>query len=58
MSFPDEDRLESLLIKCKNSLEKTKITLDMYYTMRTLSPELLTNWNTNEEWFQTITKLM
>lgn len=54
----DEDRLEGLLIRCKNSLEKTKQSLDMYYTMRTIAPELLTNWNTNAEWFKSITKLI
>ncbi|KAJ9587367.1 hypothetical protein L9F63_019109 [Diploptera punctata] len=41
----DDERLERWLIRCKNNMEKTKKTLDQYYSLKTLSPELMTDWN-------------
>jgi len=38
------------LIRCKNSIEKVKKTLDMYYTLRTNVPEVMTDWDTKGEW--------
>ncbi len=39
----DEDILACFLIRCKNSLEKTKRKLDMYYSGRAILPEIFTN---------------
>lgn len=38
--FPvDERRIRLLLILCKNSLERTKESLDQYYTIKSMVPE-------------------
>jgi len=38
------------LIRCKNSTEEVKKSLDMYYTLRTNVPEIMTGWDTNGDW--------
>jgi len=50
IQFSDDGRLERWLIRCKNSTEKVKKTLDLYYTLRTNIPEIMTGWNTKAEW--------
>jgi len=50
IKFSDDGRLERWLIRCKNSTEKVKMTLDLYYTLRTNVPELMTGWDTKGEW--------
>ncbi|KAJ4426589.1 hypothetical protein ANN_26387 [Periplaneta americana] len=54
----EDDALAMWLIRCKNSVERTKESIDMYYTMRTLAPEYLTDRDTRSEWFQKITSLV
>ncbi|KAJ9598618.1 hypothetical protein L9F63_010708 [Diploptera punctata] len=48
----DDGRLERWLIRCKNNMEKTKHTLDMYYSLKTQIPELMSNWNVDDTWAQ------
>jgi len=48
----DDGRLERWLVRCKNSTEKVKMTLDLYYTLRTNVPDLMTGWDTEAEWFK------
>ena len=50
----DDGRLERWLIRCKNSMEKMKKTLDLYYTLRTVSPEIMGGWDVNEPWFDSV----
>lgn len=38
------------MIRCKNSTEKVKKTLDLYYTLRTNVPDVMTGWDTKGEW--------
>ncbi|KAJ4426910.1 hypothetical protein ANN_26709 [Periplaneta americana] len=52
-----EVRLERWLIRCKNSMERTKQSIDLYYTLKSLSPEMMSDWNTQSKWFKTISKL-
>jgi hypothetical protein len=37
-------------------MEKVKKTLDLYYTVRTTVPEIMTGWDTNGDWFKTATE--
>jgi hypothetical protein len=53
IQFSDGGRLERWLIRCKNSTEKVKKTLDLYYTLRTNIPDIMTGWDTKGEWFKT-----
>jgi len=46
----DDGRLERWLIRCKNSTEEVKKSLDMYYTLRTNEPEVMTGWDTKGDW--------
>ncbi|KAJ9582715.1 hypothetical protein L9F63_022939 [Diploptera punctata] len=50
----DDSRLERWLIRCKNSLEKTKNSIDMYYTLKNEIPEILCNRDPSEPWFKNI----
>ncbi|XP_069698935.1 alpha-tocopherol transfer protein-like [Periplaneta americana] len=50
-------RLERWLIRCKNSMERTKQSIDLYYTLKSLSPEMMCDWNLQSKWFKTISKL-
>ncbi|KAJ9585065.1 hypothetical protein L9F63_020591 [Diploptera punctata] len=52
----DDGRLERWLIRCKNNMEKTKQTIDMYYSLKTLVPELMSNRDVYEPWFDTTIK--
>ncbi|KAJ9583064.1 hypothetical protein L9F63_022586 [Diploptera punctata] len=54
----DDARLERWLLRCKNSIEKTKQVLDLYYTLRTISPEFMTGWDTDSDWFHGIFRVM
>jgi hypothetical protein len=54
----DDGRLERWLIRCKNSTEKVKKTLDLYYTVRTNVPEIMTGWDTKGNWFKTTSSVM
>jgi hypothetical protein len=47
----DDGRLERWLIRCKNSTEKVKKSLDLHYTLRTNVPEVMTGWNMKGEWW-------
>ncbi|XP_069699139.1 uncharacterized protein [Periplaneta americana] len=45
-------RLERWLIRCKNSMERTKQSIDFYYTLKSLSPDMMCNWNPRSKWYQ------
>ncbi|PSN57106.1 hypothetical protein C0J52_01292 [Blattella germanica] len=47
----DDARLERWILRCKNSLEKTKQVLDLYYTLRGMSPDFMTDWDPKHQWF-------
>ena len=53
----DDGRLE-LWLRCKNSIEKVKETLDIYYTLKTKIPEIMTGWDTNGDWFKSISSVL
>ncbi|CAB3376557.1 Hypothetical predicted protein [Cloeon dipterum] len=46
---PSDQLIVSFLRGCKWSLEKTKVKLDMFYTMRTMAPELFKNRDLNKD---------
>ena len=50
----DEGPLERWLIRCKNSTEKVKHKLDMYYALKTNVPDVMTGWDTEGDWFKSI----
>jgi hypothetical protein len=52
----DDERLDRWLNRSKNSVEKAKKKLDLYYTLRTTVPELMTCWDTNADWIKTATE--
>jgi len=54
----DDGRLERWLIRSKNSLQRVKTSIDMYYTVKTLIPDLMTGWDTTTKWFHTINEVM
>ncbi|XP_069698920.1 alpha-tocopherol transfer protein-like [Periplaneta americana] len=49
----DDARLERWIIRCKNSLERTKHSLDMYYSLKTVLPDMLMNRDPHADWFKT-----
>jgi hypothetical protein len=49
--------LERLFLRCKNSVERAKDVLDMYYTLRTVLPEIFSNRDPAQEWFSKITSV-
>ncbi|PNF22547.1 hypothetical protein B7P43_G13678 [Cryptotermes secundus] len=54
----DDGRLERWLIRCKNSTEKVKRTLDLHYTLKTDVPEIMMGWDTHADWFKSITNIV
>jgi hypothetical protein len=46
------------LIRCKNSTEKVKMTLDLYYTLRTNVPEIMSGWDTKTDWFKEVSNVV
>ncbi|XP_069698926.1 alpha-tocopherol transfer protein-like isoform X3 [Periplaneta americana] len=46
-----EVRLERWLIRCKNSMERTKQSIDLYYTLKSLSPDLMCDWDPRSKRF-------
>jgi hypothetical protein len=55
--FAEETRIENLFIRCKGSIEKCKQTIDMYYTLRSVLPEIFCNRDPYEPWFKQVTSL-
>ncbi|XP_021919716.1 uncharacterized protein LOC110829859 [Zootermopsis nevadensis] len=53
----DEGRLERRFVWCKASLERTKSAIDMYYTLRAVVPEILSNRDPFSPWFRQITSV-
>lgn len=53
----DEGRLERRYMWCKASMERTKSSLDMYYTLRNAVPDILSNRDPFSPWFSQITSL-
>lgn len=53
----DERQLERLFIRCKNSVERAKDVLDMYYTLRTVLPEIFSDRDPAQDWFSKITSV-
>lgn len=41
--FTDEEILTHCLLRCKNSMEKCKIVLEAYYTLKSAMPEIYDN---------------
>lgn len=54
----DDGRLERWLIRSKNSLQRVKTAIDMYYTVKTLIPDLMSGWDTTTKWFHSINEVM
>ncbi|PSN57147.1 hypothetical protein C0J52_01309 [Blattella germanica] len=53
----DDGQLERLFLRCKQSVERSKVTLDMYYTLRTALPEVFSNRDPDSQWFKLVTSL-
>ncbi|XP_069698955.1 retinol-binding protein pinta-like isoform X2 [Periplaneta americana] len=49
--------MECWIIACKNSLERTKVSLDMYFSLKNFTPEFFTNRDPKSRWFQNVTKI-
>ncbi|XP_069699131.1 alpha-tocopherol transfer protein-like [Periplaneta americana] len=47
-------RLERWLIRCKNSMERTKQSIDLYYTLKSLSPDVMCDWNPRSKWYKDV----
>jgi len=58
IKYSDDGRLEHWLIRCKNSTEKVKKPLDLYYTLRKHVPEIMTGWDTKGEWCKSASRNM
>ncbi|XP_069680236.1 alpha-tocopherol transfer protein-like [Periplaneta americana] len=54
---PDNERLERWIIRCKNSLERAKKSIDLYFTMKSVTPDLMSNWDTTAQWFKNATSV-
>ncbi|PSN57132.1 hypothetical protein C0J52_01287 [Blattella germanica] len=52
----EDNRLERWLINCKNNLERTKETIDIYYSLKTLSPEIMSGRDSSKPWFKEVAK--
>ncbi|XP_069698824.1 retinol-binding protein pinta-like isoform X2 [Periplaneta americana] len=48
----DDGQLERWLIRCKNSQQRARQSIDMYYTLKAVSPEYVVDRNTHSQWFQ------
>ena len=53
----DDERLERWLIRCKNNMEKTKQTLDLYFSLRLIAPEMMTGWDIQEPWCEDLARV-
>jgi hypothetical protein len=42
----------------KNSTEKVKGTLDLYYTLKTSVPEIVTGMDTKGDWFKSLRSML
>ncbi|PSN57131.1 hypothetical protein C0J52_01286 [Blattella germanica] len=49
----EDGRLERWLINCKNNIDKTKEAIDMYYSLKTLSPEIMSGRDSSKPWYLT-----
>jgi hypothetical protein len=52
--YTDDGRLERWIIRCKNSLERTKTSLDMYYALKTAVPDILLDRDPRSQWFRKV----
>jgi hypothetical protein len=48
----EDGRLERWIIRCKNRLEKTKTSVDMYYSLKTSTPDIMLERDPSSQWFQ------
>jgi hypothetical protein len=55
---PEDGKLERWIIRCKNSMQRVKTSIDMYFTVRTIIPELMSGWDTTTKWFRAISDVM
>ena len=46
------------MIRCKNSTEKAKTTLELYYTLKTNVPEIMSGWDTKADWFKEVSNVV
>jgi hypothetical protein len=44
--------LERWIIRCENKLEETKSSLDMYYSLKTATPDMWLERDPSSQWFQ------
>lgn len=58
VDVPDDGRLERWLIRSKNSLQRAKTAIDMYYTVKTTTPDLMCGWDTTTKWYHSISEVI
>jgi hypothetical protein len=46
--------MERWIIRCKNGLERTKTSVDMYYTLKTATPDIMLERDPSSQWFQNV----
>jgi len=53
----EDDRMERWIVDSHNSLERTKSCLEMYFTLKNVIPEFLTERDPAAPWFQNATSI-
>ena len=43
--------MEMMLLRCKGSIERTKESIDMHFTVKTALPEIFNNRDPLQPWF-------
>jgi hypothetical protein len=56
--FTDEERMKRIFIQCRGRMEIAKSVLDMYFTVRTHIPEVLSNRDPFSQWFKDLSERM
>jgi len=54
----EDDRMERWIVDTHNSLERTKSCLEMYFTLKNVVPEFLTDRDPAATWFQNATSTL
>lgn len=50
----EDSRLERWIIRCKNRLERTKTSVDTYYSLKTAMPDIMLERDPSSQWFQKV----
>ena len=58
MSLTDDKRLKHIFLKCKGRMEIAKSALDLYFTVRTHIPEVMSNRDPFAQWFKDLSDRM